>query len=129
MSKLILIRGLPGSGKSTLAGILGNQGYVHYEADQWFIIFNKGLFDASKLKTAHQWCKDSTDHSLSYKYNVVVANTFTQQWEMQDYFEIAKKRNAELTVLIVENYHGNKSVHNVPEETMKKMKDRFEVNL
>lgn len=129
MSKLILIRGLPGSGKTTLAGFFANQGYQHFEADLWFTAFNSGIFDASKLKEAHNWCKSSVDKALYLGFNVVVANTFTQQWEMQDYFEIAKKQKAEVTVLIVENYHGNKSVHNVPEETMQKMKNRFEINL
>jgi hypothetical protein len=33
------------------------------------------------------------------------------------------------TVMTVENYHGNKSVHNVPEETMQKMRNRFQINL
>jgi hypothetical protein len=31
--------------------------------------------------------------------------------------------------LIVENRHGNKSVHGVPEVVMEKMRDRFSFNL
>jgi len=129
MPKLILIRGLPGSGKSTFAKFLECPLRHHYEADMWFERFNQGKFDATKLKQAHKWCKDLTEHNLSLGFDVIVSNTFTQKWEMEDYFEIAKKQKAEVTVLIVENYHGNKSVHNVPEETMQKMKNRFEVNL
>jgi hypothetical protein len=29
----------------------------------------------------------------------------------------------------VENRHGNSSVHNVPEETIEKMKKRFEIKI
>lgn len=129
MSELILIRGLSGSGKSTFARFLESPLRVNYEADMWFDNYNNGVFDASKLKKAHKWCKDNVEYVLKSGLDVIVSNTFTQEWEMQDYFDIAKQCGAKVTVLIVENYHGNKSVHNVPEETMKKMKDRFEVNL
>lgn len=128
MRNLILLRGLPGSGKSTFAKYLMFN-HAWFEADMWFAVYNNNTFDSSRLKIAHQWCKDQTDESLKNGYNVIVSNTFTQEWEMQDYFEIAKKYNAKVTVLVVENWHGNKSVHNVPEETMQKMRNRFEIKL
>jgi hydroxymethylpyrimidine/phosphomethylpyrimidine kinase len=48
---------------------------------------------------------------------------------MEPYFEMAKNHGHEVTVLIVENRHGNKSIHDVPEETIQKMKNRFSIKL
>jgi predicted kinase len=59
----------------------------------------------------------------------VVSNTFTQEWEMQSYIDLAKKYGYQVTTLIVENRHGNSNVHNVPAETLDRMRQRFEVKL
>jgi tRNA U34 2-thiouridine synthase MnmA/TrmU len=48
---------------------------------------------------------------------------------MKPYFNLAKKYKYRVFSLIVENYHNGKTVHGVPDETMKKMKDRFEIKL
>ena len=42
---------------------------------------------------------------------------------------MAERFGAKVITLIVENRHGNKSVHNVPDETMVKMRERFSVSL
>lgn len=129
MAKLILLRGLPGSGKSTFAKLLKSGNTIHFEADMYFDYYNNNQFDVTLLKKAHEWCQFNTKKYLNSGYNVVVSNTFTQEWEMQPYFDMAKELGVEVTVLIVENRHGNSSVHNVPEETMNKMRKRFEVKL
>jgi hypothetical protein len=43
--------------------------------------------------------------------------------------KLAQKYDYKVVSLIVENRHGNKSVHDVPDETIEKMKKRFEVSL
>jgi hypothetical protein len=48
---------------------------------------------------------------------------------MKDYFDLANTYGYKIVSLIIENRHGNKSIHNVPEETMDKMKNRFEIKL
>jgi hypothetical protein len=48
---------------------------------------------------------------------------------MKPYLDMAVETGHEVTVLIVENRHGNKSVHNVPEDTIQKMKNRFSIKL
>lgn len=126
MKELILLRGLPGSGKSTLAKRICNQ---HVEADMYFIQDSNYQFDASKLKQAHEWCQRRTEDYMKLGYNVVVSNTFTQEWEMKPYYELAEKYGYRVHSLVVENRHGGVNEHDVPQETLDKMKNRFEIKL
>jgi predicted kinase len=133
MSKtLLLLRGLPGSGKSTLAKVLGG---VHIEADQYFMQDGEYKFDSSKLKLAHNYCQSQTSAWMSSdgeQVNVdriVVSNTFTQEWEMKPYFDLAKTYGYQVFSIIVENRHGSKNVHDCPQETLEKMLERFELAL
>ena len=64
-----------------------------------------------------------------YYMEIVVSNTFTQEWEMQSYMDLAKKYGYRVTTLIIENRHGGSNIHNVPEETLDRMRQRFEVKL
>jgi predicted kinase len=134
---LFLVRGIPGSGKSTFARHIWNE-YAICEADKYFLNKETGEynFDASKLKEAHEWCRAQvemrmSDHQVNPQYypEIVVSNTFTQEWEMQAYIDLAAKYGYQVVSLIVENRHGNPNVHNVPEETLEKMRKRFEVKL
>jgi predicted kinase len=132
MKELFLLRGLPGSGKSTLAKSLGG---IHIEADQYFMVDGEYKFDGSKIKLAHNYCQSQTGawmRSNGEQVNVdriVVSNTFTQEWEMQPYFEMAEKYGYRVYSLIVENRHGGINEHGVPEEKLEQMKTRFEVKL
>jgi predicted kinase len=132
MSKeLFLLRGLPGAGKSTLAKILvGDKDYCHKEADMYFVD-SKGnyKFDFSLIKEAHAWCQEEVEFLMKYEHKIVVSNTFTQEWEMQDYYDLAKKYGYKVNSIIVENRHGGVNEHNVPQETLEKMKQRFEIKL
>lgn len=125
--KLYIIRGLPSSGKTTLAHELAD--FV-CEADMYFYDGDEYNFDASELSEAHAFCQDLC---LSYmnerRSRIAVSNTFTQEWEMQPYVEMAEQFGYEVTYIIVEGRHGNKNDHNVPEEVILKMKQRFEVRL
>ena len=132
MKELILLRGLPGSGKSTLAKSLGG---IHIEADQYFMVDGEYKFDGSKIKLAHNYCQSQTQAwmgSNGEQVNVdriIVSNTFTQEWEMKPYYELAEKYDFAVFSLIVENRHGGVNEHNVPEEKLEQMKNRFEVKL
>jgi predicted kinase len=134
---LFLLRGIPGSGKSTFAHHIWNE-YAICEADKYFVDkeTKEYRFDASKLKEAHEWCRNEVetrmkDHQVNPQFypEIVVSNTFTQEWEMKSYFELAEKYGYQVVSLIVENRHGNSNVHSVPEETLEKMRKRFEIKL
>jgi len=130
--ELFLLRGLPGSGKSTLAAQLGGS---LVEADRYFMQYGEYKFDASKLKEAHAWCREQVRKWMEVDnagYNVdriVVSNTFTQEWEMKPYYELAEKYGYRVYSIVVENRHGGKNVHNVPDEAIDKMRKRFEIKL
>jgi phenolic acid decarboxylase len=66
---------------------------------------------------------------MKYEHKVVVSNTFTQEWEMEAYYKLAEMYGYRVYSLIVENRHGGVNEHGVPQETLTKMRDRFEVKL
>lgn len=129
MNKILyIVRGIPGSGKSTLAKSLGG---IHFEADMFFLDENSDYkFDITQIKEAHEWCKNSIKGAMrSGEKKVVVSNTFTQEWEMEPYINMAKDYGYKVFTLVVENRHGGKNIHDVPEEIIDKMKDRFDISL
>ena len=133
--ELILLRGLPGSGKSTLAKIIlqirSTDDPEVLSADDFFE--NKEgdyNFDPSKIKEAHNYCQfRCSERMRQQKAKIVVANTFTQEWEMDEYFKMAERYNYRVHTVIVENRHGNENVHGVPEDKLQQMKNRFQVKL
>jgi predicted kinase len=136
MKKLFIVRGLPGSGKSTFAKALVKHDFLVCEADKYFIVNGEYKFDASKLKIAHESCrnlvetymKDSSVNDQFYR-EIAVSNTFTQEWEMQVYLDLAKQYNYMVFTIIVENRHEGVNQHGVPDDKLKQMKNRFEIKL
>lgn len=126
MKNLFLLRGLPGSGKTTLGNIVAQHCFA---ADDYFMVGDEYCFDPSKLKTAHAFCQSRTRTMMGLGQDVAVSNTFTQKWEMQPYFDMAEEFGYTVHSIIVENRHGGKNVHGVPEEAITKMRNRFEVQL
>ena len=132
MKTLYIVRGVPGSGKSTFAKSIGG---IHIEADQFFMENGKYNFDITKIKLAHKYCKNQTEAWMKTdgvqvnNDKIVVSNTFTQEWEMEPYFELAEKYGYRVFSLIVENRHDGKNIHDVPEDKLEQMKNRFEIKL
>jgi len=134
MRNLYLLRGLPGSGKSTLARFVGD---AFVEADMFFLKNGKYEFDGSKIRDAHAWCQSTVrewmqmnadTYRLEYS-EIAVSNTFTQEWEMEAYYNLAKEFNYKVFSIIVENRHDGVNSHGVPEDKLEAMKSRFEIKL
>ena len=135
---LYLIRGVSGAGKSTFAKKIVGHDFLVCEADKYFINKETGeyKFDASKIKDAHKFCQDTVETYMKdslvndqFYREIAVSNTFTQEWEMEPYFELAKEFGYKVFSVVVENRHGGTNVHNVPEDKIEQMKNRFSIKL
>lgn len=75
-------------------------------------------------RSAHEWCVQMCDKHLDEGSSVVVANTFTELWEMARYRMLAESHGAELRIIEAKGHW--RSVHNVPGYKLAQMRDRWE---
>ena len=118
MKTVILLRSVSGAGKSTLANLLAsNERWVSVCADDYFTDINGNYnFDASKLGEAHRLCQENFMYWLDNSVvGIIVANTSTKERDFSFYENAAKEHGAMFISLVVENRHGNKDIHNVPQ--------------
>lgn len=128
MSKLIMFIGIPGSGKTTLARKYRD---THdpsvriYEADMFFIseVDGKYHWNPEKLGLAHQWCQNMVKVCMMRNQDVIVSNTNLTPKERAPYLKLAKEfgYNVEVHTCVGEF----QNVHDVPPETIKRMKEKF----
>lgn len=130
---LILLRGLPGSGKSTLAAILSeNSKYPVCSVDEYFTDKETGkyVFEFQNNHLAYKTCADKAKQHMKNKVTkIFVDNTFTLEWELEPYFKLAKEFNYTIFVVTVENRHKGKNIHNISEEQLQKMAEKYKVVL
>jgi len=125
---LILIRGLPGSGKSTLASAMVKASKVktyHYEADQFFTNEEgEYKFIHDEITDAHNWCFTNAIKALKNGHSVIVANTFVNYKEVEDYFLFCLDNDIKFDIIEAQGNYG--SVHGVPERAIERMKSKWE---
>lgn len=137
--KLIIVRGIPGSGKTTFvkSQLIGDNPELsfHFEADMFFEKLNPLTgqtdynFNPSQLGKAHAWCQEQTKQALTKGGKVYVSNTFTTLKELVPYLEMATELGAKIEIHemseipVVEGQR--KSVHNVPQNVIDKMLQRW----
>jgi|AZIC01.1.fsa_nt_gi predicted kinase len=119
MNEIVLIRGVPGSGKTTMAE-RDFPSHIHVEADMYFVKDGKYCYEPTLIKDAHKWCQEKTRDAIKQGKSVVVSNTFIKVWEMNPYFGM----NVPVRVLVATGNYSN--IHNVPKETILRMKAKFE---
>lgn len=127
MPKLIMFIGIPGSGKSTAAKKYQELHNPHpkiYEADMFFVN-DKGEYNWNPhlLPMAHQWCLGKVALEMASGNDVIVSNTNLTPKERKPYFKLAKEFGYEIEV--IECNGGYQNIHNVPDETIKRMKEKF----
>ena len=128
MKKLLLIIGIPGAGKSTLANKIKSEDPEFananiWEADMFFMKDGEYKFNPSILGAAHFWCQKSVENDMRAGKNVIVSNTSLTPSERRPYIKLAKKYGYEVEVK--ECNGGFKNIHDVPEETIERMKKKF----
>ena len=152
----MLIRGVSGSGKTQFAEFihtLARNMHDHYyndveativSADDFFTDKDGEYnFNPKNLSLAHGWCQNIVENAMQTEFwgedggyvdvrvlnLIIVHNTFTKEWEMEPYFDMAKEYEYEITTLIMENRHESKSIHDVPDNIIKGQKERFDIKL
>ena len=132
-NSLIVLRGLPGSGKSTLAMVLSEDGkHPIFSVDDYFTNSETGeyIFDFKNNHLAYKLCEENTKLSMVNKLSkIIIHNTFTMDWELEPYFKLASQYNYAMFVVTVENYHQSGNAHEVSDEQLQKMAEKYKVKL
>lgn len=126
-SKVVtIIRGVSGSGKSTFGVFLKmlacNETHICC-ADDYFIDQETGEynFDVTKHGAAHKACRDKFNKHLEDGVNhIIVNNTSTTRKEFKDYKQLAEDSGYKVFIIAMENWHGGKNIHNVPEDILER---------
>ena len=90
------------------------------------LCFQGGKYNWKKetSRSRHEATKEIAKFVLRFGADIVVCNTFTCLWEMEPYFAMAKLFNADVEVIKMCTMYA--SIHGVPEETIRTMKERWE---
>ena len=118
---LYILRGVPGCGKSTVANSMREIKVI--EADEyWYDKKGNYKFDRLRLKKAHLDCQRRCIEAMQKNTKrICIANTNTSSKEMRIYRQLAYIYEYTVFSLVVENRHGGKSVHGVPDEIAEAM--------
>ena len=132
MPSIILLRGLPGAGKSALAAVLSEEGrYPVFSVDSYFTSANgEYSFRHDENHVAYRECAAQTEAAMKAGTpKIFLDNTFTMEWEMTPYFELAERYGYRVFVVTVEKRHSGANVHGVTDEQLRKMAGKYRVVL
>ncbi len=131
MKQLIILRGVSGAGKSTVAEIISEGYWPICEADQYHYT-ESGVYDwkPENVGKAHAWCQSIVrDAMASHIKKIIVSNTSTTEKELKPYLTLAEEFGYQVISLVVENRHGNDSIHEVPQHIRDQQEKRLRSSL
>ena len=131
MKQLIILRGVSGAGKSTVAEIISEGYWPICEADQYHYT-ECGVYDwkPENVGKAHAWCQSIVrDAMASNIKKIIVSNTSTTEKELKPYLTLAEEFGYQVISLVVENRHGNDSIHEVPQHIRDQQEKRLRGSL
>lgn len=126
---LYLLRGCSGAGKTSLSKELlkTSEDSVAIAADDFFYDKEGNYnFDCKELKKAHNYCQEMViDQMFKGTEVIIVHNTLTSNKELKPYLDMADSYKYKVVSLVVENRHGNESVHDVPNDTLARQENNL----
>jgi len=141
----IILRGLPGTGKSFIA-----EKYLKYlshafeslptpvilSSDDYFLTNKVYTFDKDKIQEAHKWNWERfRKHVEDNQPLIIIDNTNIKKFHYAHYLDYATRHNyITLIVLVPHNESTNRelserNIHNVDQETIRRMRKSFEWEL
>jgi len=129
---------VPGSGKSTFINVLRefakNFSIKIHSTDDFWMVNGKYEFDINRLGTMHQKNFENFEDSLHNGVNIVVVdNTNLRPREYNKYIISAEEAGYPIAIVTFVpdelEKHVERNTHNVPVETIEKMRDYLLQNL
>jgi predicted kinase len=129
-----IMRGLPGCGKSTVAiSLAAHHRTVYCSADSFFTKPDGAYnYDTNRVRDAHEACQRLARSAMGLGLNVVIDNCNTNAKTWRVYAEMAAEHGYDIQFIepqtawkfdVDELFARN--VHNVPRESIEKMKARW----
>lgn len=138
-TKVVIMRGPSGSGKSTF--IMRNLPSAQWLSADFFFRgtcpesgFPTYEFDPARIGEAHAWCFRQymkALHDNCYD-EIVVDNTNSRLWEMENYIYLAKQFNRTVDIITMHPLQisveelTRRNIHGVSQEIIQKMVDTYE---
>jgi len=124
----IILRGCSGAGKTTFCNLMPNA--LVCCADDYFTD-KDGNYNwySQGLGEAHAYCWNQFVDALGTDKDIIIANVNAKAADWNKYVDQAKNLGFIVTFVVLENRHGGKDVHNVPEVTLERQEKTIRENL
>lgn len=137
--EITLLRSVSGAGKSTLAKQLVGNGVI-LSTDDYFMKDGIYDFDPTKLGIYHKNNQDRAEKSMIDGISpIIVDNTFSKEWEMKPYVQLADKYGYEVNIKelpiphideLMKRQESRKNINkSLPRETVERMIKNFKKNI
>lgn len=123
-----IVRGCSGSGKTTFAKTLSESLPNTYWCETDKLLYNDdGVYDwnRDRLCWAHHETARMLEAAFEFGYeNIILSDTSAKAKFFKGYLEQAQIHGYRIVSLIVENRHGNTSLHGVDDKTLELQRQR-----